>query len=180
MLPSQEYKATSWGNFGAGIWAEWRLSPTFSLVPQLAYNVVHINDNVLSGGLSKSGSGDDVKETHHYGSLAVHLRKYFKLNTKLRLFTDAGIKADRLVYFKNEYWLYKNVVWNPAILKNINPAIVLDAGIKRGRWALSVQYQYFLGSPLVKKYRGNLEVTHMETNLERQNLGLKAAFSIRK
>jgi hypothetical protein len=178
IVSTQAYNANSRSSFGGALWAERMLSPTLSLVPELGYQIVHIKDNVLSGGLSKSGSGNDLKETHHYVSLALHLRKYFILNSKLRLFVNAGVKADRLVCFKNQYWHYKNETWKPTSLNNINPAILLTAGIKRGRWALAAEYQYFLGTPLVKKYRGDSVPNGVKTNLERQNLAIKAAFTI--
>lgn len=179
-VSTQAYKAKSWSNYGGALWSERKLSVTWSLIPKLGYQFVHIKDNVVSGGLSKSGSGDDIKETHHYASAALHLRKYFSINSKLSLFVDAGVKADRMVCFKNEYWRYKNETWNPKISNNINPAIVLAAGLRRGRWALSAEYQYFLRTPIVKKYRGNLETSGIETNLERQNLAVKMAFTVFK
>ncbi|MCF2488014.1 outer membrane beta-barrel protein [Dyadobacter sp. CY347] len=180
VVSTQAYNVSSWSNFGGALWAERMLSPTWSLVPQFGYQIVRIKDNVLSGGLSKSGSGDDLKETHHYVSLALHLRKYFVSNSRLRLFADAGIKADRLVCFKNEYWRYNNETWKPTLLNNINPAIIFATGIRRGRWSLSAEYQYFLGTPLVKKYRGNSVANGVKTDLERQSLAVKAAFTILK
>jgi hypothetical protein len=180
IISTQDYKASSPFNFGGVLWVERKLSPTWSLVPQFGYQIVHVKDNVLSGGLSKSGSGDDIKETHHYASIALHLRKYFQLASKWELFADAGVKADRLVRFKNEYWRYKNETWKPTILNNIDPAIAYAAGIGQGRWAFSVEYQYFLGTPLVKKYRGESVPNGVRTHLERQNLAIKAEFTIVK
>lgn len=179
-VSTQGYRANSWSNYGGALWAERKLSATWSLIPQFGYQFVHIKDNIVSGGLSRSGIGDDLKETHHYASVALHLRKYFAINSKLRLFADAGVKADRMVCFKNEHWRYENEIWNPTISNNINPAVVLAAGIRRGRWALSAEFQYFLGTPLVKKYRGNLKTSGVETKLERQNLAVKVAFAVFK
>jgi hypothetical protein len=66
------------------------------------------------------------------------------------------------------------------ILNNINPVIAFAAGIRRGRWALLAEYQYFWGTPLVKKYRGDSVSNGVKTNLERQSLAIRAAFTILK
>jgi hypothetical protein len=178
-ISSQIYNAGSWSNFGGALWAERALSSSWSLIAESGAEFVHVRENILSGGLSKSGSGVDIKETHHYVSGALYLRKYFLPDSKIRLFADLGIKADKLVRFKNEYWRYKNNVWNPSS-NNINPAISLAVGIKQGRWAFSAQYHYFLGTPLDKRYRNTLDINGMETILKRQSVAIKAAYTIFK
>ncbi|MCE7072563.1 PorT family protein [Dyadobacter sp. CY327] len=180
ILSTYTYAATSWVNFGGALWAERKLFSTWALVPSVGYEFVHVQDNILTGGIQKSGSKSDFKETHHYLSLAIHLRKYFSNNSSVKLFVDGGLKADRLIRFKNEYWRYKNETWKPTILNNINPALVVAAGVKQGRWAVSAEYQYFLGTPLVKRYRGDLMPNGVKTNLERQNVSIRAAFTVCK
>ncbi|KAA0988728.1 porin family protein [Dyadobacter aurulentus] len=180
ILSTYTSTATSWLNFGGALWAERKLLSTWAAIPQIGYEFVHVQDNVLTGATKKSGNGSDFKETHHYLSLALHLRKYFLNNANLRLFVDGGVKADRLVRFKNEYWRYKNETWKPTTLKNIDPALLVAAGVKQGRWAVSAEYQYFLGMPLVKKYRGDLSPNGVKTNLERQNMSIRAAFTVFK
>lgn len=174
---TQSYKANSLANFSGMLWAERILSPTWSLIPEIGVEFVHVKDNILSGALSKSGYGVDITETHHYVTGALYLRKYIYLNSKVKLFGDLGFKADKLVRFKNEYGLYKHNVGKPGS-NNVNPALLLGAGAKRGRWAFSAEYHYYLGTPLDKRYRNTLDINGMETILDRQSLAVKAAYAV--
>ena len=56
-----QYEARSFPSLFVGIWAERKLSSKFSLVPQLGYHFVRIDENILTGRIPKAGSDGDQK-----------------------------------------------------------------------------------------------------------------------
>jgi hypothetical protein len=160
-----------------GFWAERHLGRRFSAVINLNYSAVKVGYNIFTGGLSKASHGD-VMEKHGYISIIERGRLYFAEKARRKWFFDMGLKLDRMIYFKNSYIKGGVTVWNPKDFGRLNPGLVAGFGIAKGRWRLSAEYQYSLGTSLSKRYRENLEYQSVNWDVNRQNISLGAAFML--
>lgn len=163
----------------AGFWAERHLGRRFSAITGLSYSGVKVGYNIFTGGLSKDSYGD-IKENHGYVSISERGRFYFAEKGKRKLFLDIGLKLDKMIFFKNSYARGGVKVWNPKDFGQLNPGLLAGFGISKGRWRLSADYQYFLGTSLSKDYRENLNAMGVKWDVDRQNFSLGAAFMLNR
>ena len=164
---------------GSGIWIERGINKLFSISSRLEYHVLRIDDEFLSGWYIKVGGGRPYQEWHHSVSLALLGRLYVPTNLKLKIHLDAGMKADKIIMFRDRYAKFDFRQWDPKFFNAVVPAWLGAVGVQYGRLGLSVEYQNFIwNDALTRKMDDSERRYSFHRDVYRKNLTLNATFRL--
>jgi hypothetical protein len=161
---------------GGGIWLEKFVSRRFSLMPQIDYHFIKVNDNVNEGNISAIPG--PIRETYHSLALGLSGRYYLPFADGFRLSVDAGVKADKMLYFRFQHAHIISTRAMPDYYGFANPGLTAGFGTNKGRWALSVHYQCYFTRSESKLINPETGVQMAIRTISRQNTLIRLTYSI--
>jgi hypothetical protein len=130
---------------GSGIWLEKPLAKRISIIPEVGYHFVSVNDKVIVDQVAAIPG--EVKETFHSLFLGVNARYYLFIRNDFRVFADAGLKVDKTLYFKFQHSRTGAATRSmPDDFRFANPGALGGIGISKARWGVGCSIRELLWS----------------------------------